>query len=165
MYDHLDGLLALAGHHAQTVLVDLKMRSLVPTWVLVNDNAQVQIVGTPWDDEHEKNRVARKMRFEMRRRKTIAYSFVTEAWTATVEAHELDLERRELKDPMRKPAHRADRQEVVIACAADKSGVMLWRQWRIVRDWQDQIVRLEEKPFPFSVTEHQPQSWLAEMLQ
>jgi len=158
----LDSLLELAGKHARTVLVDIKMRGLMPTWLLINQTGNVMIVGTPWEDDADKERVHKHMRSHMRKLGVIAYSFITEAWTASVDIDEIDATGQGLKDPMRRPVHRGDRQEVVIACASTATETH-WRQWRIVREPTTEIiVDLKLKAFPES--DYQPQGWLADML-
>ena len=158
----LSDLLKLAGDHARTVLVKAKQPSLMPTWLLLNQSANVMMVGTPWEDDDDKARARKLMRAHMRKLGVIAYSFVTEAWAATVEPHEVDAERKTLFDPMRGPVHRADREEIVLACAATPTQIK-WRQWRIVREpTTERIVDLKAKPS--SESEHSPEGWLVEML-
>jgi len=158
----LETLLDLAGAHARLALVEIKMRSLMPTWLLFNQTGAPMIVGTPWKDDEDKMRIRKLMRAHMRKLGVVAYSFVCEAWTAQVEAHEFDLQEMALYDENRRPHRRADREEVVMACACDQERI-LWRQWRIVRaPTTEIIVDLKLKEFPLS--DQQPEGWLAEML-
>jgi len=157
----LDTLLDIAGIHAKTVLIDFKMRALTPTWVLFNETGDPMIVGTPWKDDRDKYRSAKLMRQRMRAQGVIAYSFVAEAWTATVHPEEIDEANLCLKDPMRRPVYRQDREEIVSACAATASEIK-WRQWTIVRDHLERIIRLEPRELPESA--QQAQGWLTEML-
>ena len=157
----LDSLLELAGNHARTVLVEAKQRSMVPTWLLISQNGNVMIVGTPWENDQAKQRVRKLMRAHMKKLGVVAYSFVTEAWQATVEPEEIDRATMTLFDEMRRPGNRGDREEVVMACAATATEVK-WRTWRIVREaTTERIVGLKEKPFG---SENPPQGWLCEML-
>ena len=142
--------------------MEAKQRSMMPTWLLINQTANVMIVGTPWENDDDKARVRKLMRAHMKKLAVVAYSFVTEAWQVTIERDEIDLARMTVFDEMRRPSHRGDREEVVMACAATATEVK-WRTWRIVREaTTERIVDLKEKPF--STSANPPQGWLCEML-
>jgi hypothetical protein len=160
MKEQLDKLNELAGKHARLILVEFKM-PLMPTWVLVTRDHKLKLVPTPWRDEAEKQQYAGAVRALMREKHVVFYSFVTEAWTATLKREEWDEETDRPLDHI--PAReRPDRQEVVIACAASKD-LVRWRQWRMVREpTTERIIDLKEKPFPGS--EGQSESWMADML-
>jgi hypothetical protein len=160
MKEQLDTLNEIAGKHARLVLVEHRM-SLVPTWVLMNEKGKMILVPTPWHDEDEKELYGVAIRALMRKKHVTLYSFVTEAWTSTLEPGEWDEQSGQPRDGVR-PSNRSDRQEVVISCAASKEMVR-WRQWRIVREATTEVVvDLIDKPFPES--ESQPESWMADML-
>jgi hypothetical protein len=134
----------------------------MPVWLLVPAHGLPMIVGSPWKDDSDKERIRLRMRAHMKRLDVVAYSFVTEAWTATVEPDEVNWEDGTLKDPSRRARNRADREEVVIACACTATETV-WKQWRIVREaTTERIVDLKEKPFTQS--QRPPEGWLAEML-
>jgi hypothetical protein len=160
--DLLDALIEVAGQHARMVLLDLKMRSLAPSWVLVSADGQLDIVATPWGDDQEKERYARGLRAVMREKRTLAYSFLTEAWTAILEKDEYDKDTGRPHDGIERASQRQNRQECVIACACSAEESR-WKQWRIVREaTTERIIALEERPFPGSGTP--PESWLTGML-
>jgi hypothetical protein len=56
-----------------------KQRSLMPTWVLVQPTGTMDIVGTPWADDLEKENAAIYIKRRMRQSEAVAYSLVTEA--------------------------------------------------------------------------------------
>jgi hypothetical protein len=160
MREQLDKLNELAGKHARLILVEFKM-PLVPTWVLVTRNYKLSLVPTPWQDDEQKYQYADAVRALMREKHVLFYSFVTEAWAATLEPGEWDEESGQPRDGVR-PAERPDRQEIVIACAASKD-LVRWRQWRIVREaTTERIVDLVQKPFPGS--DERPLGWVGDML-
>jgi hypothetical protein len=158
----LDKLIGLAERQARLVLLELKLPSLMAAWVLMDKAGKCEIVATPWHDELEKQLYANMVRTVMRQKKVVAYSFLTEAWTATVEPEEWDKESGRPLDGLR-AGERPDRQEAVIACACSKDSAR-WKRWRIVREaTTERIIDLKEQPWPES--EQQPKSWIAEMLQ
>jgi hypothetical protein len=160
MKEQLDKLNELAGKHARLILVEFKM-PLVPTWVLVTRDHKLKLVPTPWQDEEQKHQYAGAVRALMREKHVVFYSFVTEAWTATLKPEEWDEEADRPLD--RVPAgQRPDRQEIVLACAASKD-LARFRQWRIVREpTTERVIDLKEKPLPEG--ESQAESWMADML-
>lgn len=159
--DLLDTLLRLAGEHARIVLVELKIRSLVPTWVLVSETEGLSIQSTPWGNDLEKRVFRKIIRHEMRAHKTHAYSFITEAWTVTLEPGEWDEATGIPKEGKRAFNHPA-RQEVVIACACTATEAR-WKQWRIVREPTTELI-LDLKEHPFRESTSPPESWMTEML-
>jgi hypothetical protein len=101
------------------------------------------------------------MRAHMARLSIRAYALIVEAWTASTK---LDQWNPESGDPLPqelRPSKRADREEIVIACAVDRE-TCRWVQWAIMRNHLEQITELRERPFPES--ERKPEGWLAEML-
>jgi hypothetical protein len=160
MKEHLDKLNELAGKHARLVLIEFKL-ALVPTWVLVTRDHKLKLVPTPWQNDAQKYQYTDAVRALMREKDVVFYSFVTEAWTATVGPGEWDESTHRPLDGL--PAgQRPDRQEVVISCACSKE-LARWKQWRIVREaTTERIVDLKEIPFPES--QSQPEGWMADML-
>jgi len=156
----LETLLTLAGAHAQTVLLEFKLCELSPTWLLVNADGHCSLIETPWRDDAQKELIWRQLRAAMAARNTVAYSFITEAWVAQLTPEQWNPDAGPLPEGLR-PAKRADRQEVVLALAADKTSAQ-WRQWTIVRDHLEQIIRLD--PRPFATGEQAPESWMTELL-
>jgi hypothetical protein len=159
--EQLDKLLEVADRHARTVLIEFKMRRLMPTWALMTGTGEIQVVSTPWQDDREKWRYAALLRAGMRQQEVIAYSFVSEAWSATLELEEWDKETGRPLGDLRAGSHPA-RQEIVMACACSAT-LVCWRQWRIVREaTTERIIELRERPLPES--ESQVESWLTQML-
>jgi hypothetical protein len=157
----LDGLLGVAGKHARRVLIELK-ESMGPTWVMVDWENRIEIVATPWADEEEKRVYKVELRRLMRFKGVKVYSFMTEAWIATVGREEWDeVNARPVDGKM--VSERGDRQEVVIACACSREQA-LWKVWRMVREpTTEVIIDLVEKSDLSSVgIKHK--SWLDQML-
>jgi hypothetical protein len=143
-------LVELAEKQARTVLVDMQ-HSLMPTWVLIDAKNRISVIGTPWQNDMEKEFYGKSLRQEMRKRKVVAYSFVTEAWKATVPP-DADLTKV-------RASERPDKQEVVMALASDGQD-QEWRTWEIKRDWHERVtdlVLLPEMPGT-------PEGWMCEML-
>ena len=131
---------------------------LMPSWLLVNSRAEIAILGTPWSDEREKQLARNFLRLKMRELNVVAYSFITEAWTATA-PKSWQPESGEAMPEKEQPRNRADRQEIVIAFATDGK-TKAWRQWDIQRDWHEQVVALKET----DAKEAEIQSWMANLL-
>jgi hypothetical protein len=131
-------------------------RDLVPTWVLVNGKHEPKIVGTPWVDENHKSIYRAVLKIAMKRDNIIAYSFITEAWAATVSQEEWKGWARDVL-----PSERQDRREVVIACAASASASK-YAQWVIERNDLGKVTALVSAPIRGN--EEMIDSWLARML-
>jgi len=154
----LDKLIEIAGEQARFILVVLKEQKLVPTWVLLTRTDKPVIIGTPWANDEQKEMGRHFLRTKMRKLGVTAYSFVTEAWMARTTREQWDPDK-PLAEELR-PRNRADREEVVIAVASNGKESR-WAQWTIVRDYHEQIIELQERPFPEGA---EPESWFTEML-
>lgn len=132
----LDNMLDMAFKHAQTTLIGSK-ESLIPAFLVVPENDQPFIVGVPFPPHpFAKEIVIEAMRALMLDRRAIQYSFVSEAWAASISNEELDSGH---YDPPSQSPHRV---EVVIALATD--GVETkYRQWKIIRGAKGKCVALE----------------------
>ena len=156
--EQLDRLIELAGGHARMVLVELK-QNLVPSWVLISRDGKIRIVPTPWRDEEEKQRYVAEVRRLMRKQRVQFYSFVSEAWTATLEPGQWDEAAGQPVDGIR-ASKRPEREEAVLSCACSKE-LVRWKQWRIVREaTTERVIDLKENPIPQCAFE----SWISEML-
>ena len=84
----------------------------------------------------------------------VAYSFVTEAWSATVSRQEFD-------NPMGfvSASGHVNRREVVVACAATQEASKL-AQWAIERDEAGKVTGLVSEP-----TSSDFETWITKMLQ
>jgi hypothetical protein len=153
----LSDLIRLAGQHAETVMIKLG-QDLPPTWLMVDTKKRVKIVATPWADDAEKAVYRRGLQFAMAMTEVVAYSFVTEAWAAT-------LERGEYENPLGHvpPSERADRREVVIACAATL-GARKLASWAVERNEAGKVMALTPNPIPDNEG-RAFESWIATMLQ
>jgi hypothetical protein len=159
--ERLEAMLHLAEGQARLILLELHKPSLVPIWVMFSADGKVDLVPTPWADEREKQLYASMMPVLMRRRKVIAYSFLTEAWIATLDKEEFDEKTGRAHDGVMEARQRPDRQEAVIACACTAT-MSRWKRWRIVREaTTERIIKLEEHPIPAG---QESESWLTEML-
>jgi hypothetical protein len=148
--EQLDALLELAHKHAENVMLGTT-RELMPIFALVNSTGGLDLIGCPWADEEEKAIMVAKVKRQIRASAAVAYSFVTEAWMATQD-HEYE-PGRDLR-----PTQRADRQEVVIACATDGKDTR-WGRWAIERNAKGECVALR----PLVITEARLTSWLADL--
>jgi hypothetical protein len=64
----LDAMLHLAEVQARQILLKLHKPSLVPIWVMFTAEGKVDLLPTPWADEHEKQLYANMVRILMRKR-------------------------------------------------------------------------------------------------
>jgi hypothetical protein len=139
MSDDLDGLLELAGGHAHAVLIDMKADELTPTFLMVSAGEHI-FMPAPWRSEGDKAAILEAAREIMKEAGVIRYSVISEAWTA---AQPEGWKPGMPQGPL--PADRPDREEVVIAIAADKTTAKS-RIWRIVRGEAGSIVDLRHDP-------------------
>jgi hypothetical protein len=160
----LDQLLELAGQHATNVLVSLKMDELVPSWVLISpkDEKQWSVIATPWRGPLDKTRQVNRLVRYMREHAVIAYSFVCEAWAASINPEEGWSP--DSGQPL--PAHlrasqRPNRREVVMAVAATRATAR-YSQWLILRDALGAVSELRFEPMAES--DIAPESWIANLL-
>lgn len=130
---YLNMLVELASHQAEQVLIK-EHQDLMPTWVLVNKDYQLLIIGTPWENDQQKKLTEITIRQEIRKHQAIAYSFVVEAWAASY------CDQREYQKT--RPQDRVDRQEVVISFATDGRQIV-WKNWAIRRNHLDLVVALD----------------------
>jgi hypothetical protein len=151
----LTTLLDVAESFANRIMVH-DGRDLFPTWVLVNAKHEPKIVGTPWADETQKSFYRAVLKRTMKLDNIIAYSFITEAWAATVSQDEWKGWARHLT-----VSERQDRREVVIACAASASSSR-HAQWTIERNELGKVTALVSTPI--RAEEAMIDSWLARML-
>jgi hypothetical protein len=150
---NLEQLVELAGTHARTVLTLLN-KPLIPTWVLVDDKGKVSIIATAWDDQREKETCVAMMRTRMREERIVAYSMVTEAWSAT------QPKGWKVTDPHVPPSQNPQRVEIVLALATNGKETE-WRRWRIERNATGRVVALE----PEALAHEQVVGWMANMLE
>lgn len=134
---NLNQLLEIGGRHAEQVLIGLG-QDLMPSWLLFDRKNHCDIVGTPFNSDADKFFVEHKMRALMRSKKTVCYSMVSEAWSATAPP---DWNPDEGLPQAERPSNRVDRREVVIAVACSATEA-IGRQWFILRSPNGAVVEL-----------------------
>ena len=154
--DMLHALVEVAGEHARLCLVEFKFRSLFPSWLIVTGEDQIEIIATPWENDHQKHKQTMRIKKRLKQTRAKAYSLVCEAWVAIYK-----------DEPgshgFIRPAQRADRQEVVMVVAVDRTRAKFGR-WKIVRaPTTEQIIGLERNDFDSEWG--QPESWMAHLLE
>lgn len=147
----LDELIELAEQQARLVILGLQM-DLVPSWLLINQNKEVHIFGTPFHSRTEKMLAAAYIRERIRQHKAVAYSFLSEAWMVTRPLEEIT----EGFSPRDEP----DRREMVMAFATDGTEKR-WKRWWLIRDWEGKPERFEELA---QDDFNQPEGWTTQML-
>lgn len=154
--DLLDKLLDLAEQQAFVVRFSLK-EEIMPTWLLIDAQGDTEIIPTPWKTDLEKMLARVFIQARMHKLQTVAYSFLTEAWSAQQPA---DWKAEDGISETERPMRRADRRESVIACACDGTTTK-WRVWRIIRDHLEQVVKLERQQ---GLENDDFSSWMSELL-
>jgi hypothetical protein len=152
---NLKNLADLAEAHARTVMIEFQM-DLMPAWLLVDKHGKVHILGTPWQNNHGKAVAEAKVKAFMREHEIVKYSFVVEAWEAKA-LPGTDLE--EIPEEQL-PRNRADRIEVVVACATDNARAE-WRTWRTIRNRKGKVIDLK---LYRENSETEPEGWMRDML-
>ena len=153
----VDTLISLAEQQARNVLLVLRERSLMPTWVIIDKDGQPRIRATPWENDAEKRLAELLIRLEIRSLQARAYSFVTEAWEALAPK---DWDPKTPLPEKDRAANRPEREEVVLAFASDGQQRKCCK-WVIRRDWNEQIIGLET---PVNHAEGTFEGWITEML-
>jgi hypothetical protein len=154
-----DILLTRLLHLAETFATDTmihKGMDLSPTWVLIDANRDARVVATPWANENWKSFYRATLKLDMKRYNIVAYSFVTEAWAATLDEKEWKGWARDVM-----PSQRIDRREIVVAVAASAMASK-YKQWAIQRDDLGKVTALVSDPI--RATGNNVESWLGEML-
>jgi hypothetical protein len=123
----LDEMMQLAADQARRTMVGTKAE-LEPSWLLITGKGDVEIFMTPWGNTREKHLIIETMRDVMREKRCTAYSFLTEAWTATIKGDEA---KRPYDGPP--PSERPDREECVVTMAANKAGEHRYQMFETVR--------------------------------
>jgi hypothetical protein len=147
----LNLLVQLASQQAKTIIVD-GQTELIPTWVLVNQEGDICIIGTPWENDAQKMQAEHLMRKKIQEYQAVAYSLVVEAWLASYPPQT------KLDQHFIRPHDQPDRREVVITLATDGRQTV-WKTWAVRRDYLDRVVALEEEPSPAS----EPQGWMTSL--
>lgn len=136
----LDVLINLAGEHARRILIEQKQSALRPMFLFVTPAGRTIVPCDAYMDSGDaKEALAESMRALMREQGAVAYSFISEAWMATVPS----------SSPLpRDVRSRPDRIEIVYAVAFDAAGDARSACWRMIRDPHRKILALEPEPMP-----------------
>jgi hypothetical protein len=149
----LKNLIELAGEQAKTVMIGLG-QDLMPSWVFIDNRGKVSILGTPWQDDSEKQLARIALQKKIKREHIVAYSFVSEAWTATKPAGWT------LPPDYQGVRTEPDRREIVLAFATDGKEQELG-VWSIHRDEKGNVFALEQSKEDNDVP---MQGWMTELL-
>jgi hypothetical protein len=152
MNDVLSDLLKLAGEHAYNVMVK-NHQDMIPCWAFFDRKNELNVVGTPWSNDKEKEMMGEEIRNMLRAKKATAYSLVVEAWSARMPPGW------KVGDPRIESRRHPDRIETVVAFATDGK-TTLWRRWKTKRDYLERVFKLEELPGEYD----QVTSWMTELL-
>lgn len=137
----LERLTKLAREQAERILLGRK-DELLTTFVLVKRDGAVDIVGCPWTNDKEKREMVLGVCMTAIKENVVAFSFLSEAWFATVHT-----ESGELPPPFSpRPADRPDRKEAVIAVVGDGKALEL-NSWEIIRDADGRCAKLGENQY------------------
>jgi len=88
---------------------------MVPMWIV--DNGELNIIATPWADDHEKRAALTFVRAKMKELKAYRYAQIAEVWALSAA--------KEVPESIRlggSVSTHPDRREAVIAIAEDKQG-------------------------------------------
>jgi hypothetical protein len=153
----LEQLLDMAERHARRMLLEHKRDQLVPAFLYIADG-HAAVIGAPWANNEDKRAYANAVRQILRTNDAKAYSFITEAWMATMPK---DMPA-EIAQTMR-PSEQPNREECVIAFATDGFHTR-WRVWAIKRDKRGRVRALPPKDDAGDMTEANMTSWLTNLL-
>lgn len=131
----VEGLIELARRHAGDLYRDNNdpEHQLLPIWTAYSPTEGLIVVATPFtgdsyeESERTKTRVLAMVEIMFACKGVTAYSFMSEAWVATVDKN-LDPAIAKLK-----PSQRPDRREVVTIVAADRKGTKKQAAYEIER--------------------------------
>lgn len=129
----LNHMLDMAHAQAERVLVGTS-EDLMPVFLFINGKGESGVIGAPFRSTIEKDMVADAARKLFADKQAVAYSFLSEAWMASVK------HQREYDGPP--PSALPDRIEVVMALA-ETATEMKSRMWKIVRGEGNVCIRLE----------------------
>lgn len=139
----LDTLLTVAEHHARATLIGGK-DEMIPITHLVRSDGQEAVVGTPWQNDHEKEMTLNILANLMRESHVIRYMVMCEAWMRNATADEVAGYKPGDPLPNIDPIRdHPDRMEIVIACAVERGDKRV-RVWETKRDKHGQCVDLVE---------------------
>lgn len=138
----LDDMMQLAEDQARRILLRTRAE-LIPQWVYVKGDGNVNIVATPWHNNHEKHLAVELMRKAMKLDQATAYSLLVEAWFKQIEGPEAQ---KPYTGPP--PSELPDRKEAVVISAADREGNSLHRHFEIIRDHQARCIELKRMDWP-----------------
>lgn len=132
----IEKMLELAHGQAQNLIVGNK-EQIMPVFLILTGHDEIMIVGTPWQDDDQKDMAVALLRRMMASHQAKAYSFLTEAWVAR------QPKGWKIGDPQGSaPKNRPDRKEVVLAMASNGSSTK-YKSWDIIRDQDGNCIELK----------------------
>lgn len=158
-----DKLANLAHDHAKIFLIGKKGQvfgeaentELLTFFHLIKRNGGWDVIATPWRDDKEKREMILNVCLHIVKEDVVAFSFVSEVWTAQAKHESGDV-----PPPVgKKPRDRPDRKEAVVCLMGDAQETR-FKSWEIVRDEARICTELKEVPEGLSF-----QSWIADALQ
>lgn len=158
-----DKLEQLAHDHASMVLIGKKGQAfgepesteMLTFFHLIKRDGSWDVVATPWANDKEKRELILNVCLHILKEDVVAYSFVSEVWTAKGTKEETEQKRRIGLPPRLRP----DRQEAVV-CLMGDAKEQHFKSWEIVRD--ENLICTALKPVPDGLSF---QSWIADALQ
>lgn len=132
----LERLMKLGRDQAEKVLIGTK-KELLAMFVLVKRDGAVDIVATPWENDKAKHQIVLNICLNVIKENVTSFSFLSEAWFATVHTESGDL-----PPPIGpRPADRPDRKESVI-CITGDGKEQGFESWPIIRDAKGRCTEL-----------------------
>lgn len=140
-----------AFQHAERILVKHsgEHKDLVPIFAVMGADNKLELIATPWSNDHEKRIAQLLVRAKIKLENAKAYSFISEAWMLAVDKKEYP--NAEEYDGV-KPSQSERRVEVVAAVAVAKTDTGLDKRmatWEIVRNRSGRIVELKQMGEPY----------------
>lgn len=100
------------------------------------DGDKIAVIPTPWNNPFEKEIYISAMRMLIREKAIVAYSFVTEAWLATVAPHQAEL----AKIP---PSQRSNRKDILMIMSRHRDGEYYMTQYEVEYDADGKVTLSE----------------------
>ena len=125
-------LLKAAELHARATLIGGK-GDMIPLCHLVHSDGQEAVIGTPWENDEQKEMTLRMLAALMRSTHVVRYMVMCEAWMRLATAEEAENYKPGDPMPVVKVGEHPDRKEIVIASAIER-GDKAVRIWETKRD-------------------------------
>jgi hypothetical protein len=123
-------------HHSLAAIHELSLawaaaqaegsKSIMPFWVVISTApAAAMMIVTPWESPEEKRQTQEKMRRLMHRTRASRFSFLSEAWMASIAVDDPDRAKLETIAPR----ERSDRIDIISVMSVERGGASLQSQW------------------------------------